>query len=401
MTDSRTTACALLQQAHNEFDIEYGGFLSNHIAHGIITLERLEASPERITSWYEEYKKHYVLGHQLEPAQETCDLTITSDNWKTFEGKRKYFPDLYQFFKKELENSTEEEFINKFVPELARGLAGSALHPVIHLGFSIDFGHFDVPLAEGVAYLTHSYLPLTDYRKFNPSSVPNDQICDLKSVVVQVQKDTELWNLLRTTNEEGFQSKLKLLKDSERLLHYTSKWSPLHKNPESESEKNELFDAACKELAQVATFAFYYTNPPCKEFFLLHGVTACYATICITKLLKNYEDRMEFLFYYVFSFLGVFVVEGSTDVVACSEDPEFPVSPVEDWDAITREVTDVNTNKHDVHMLKLVYVCKRFSELFGPDPLWVNAAGCLAFSDILDTKDFEFGLGLKQDSSLR
>jgi len=52
-------------------------------------------------------------------------------------------------------------------------------------------------------------------------------------------------------------------------------------------------------------------------------------------------------------------------------------------------------------MIKLIHVCKRFSEMYGEDPLWVNAAGCLAFSSILDTSDYDFALGINQEPNPR
>ena len=46
----------LVQNSTAKYFIEYGGFLSNHISHGIIALHRLGAPPSRIqrfVDWYE------------------------------------------------------------------------------------------------------------------------------------------------------------------------------------------------------------------------------------------------------------------------------------------------------------------------------------------------------------
>ena len=113
-------------------------------------------------------------------------------------------------------------------------MAGSALHPMIHLGFSIAFSDSNVPFAEGLAYMTHSFLPLLDYSLFESNSTPEDRQKDLKAIVVDIRNDDGLWNLMRNTKETGFQSKLKLLQDSVSLLGHLSKWNVLHSNTSSE-----------------------------------------------------------------------------------------------------------------------------------------------------------------------
>ena len=41
MSVSRETTRDLLLKAHERFDIEYGGFLSNHMTHGLMALDML------------------------------------------------------------------------------------------------------------------------------------------------------------------------------------------------------------------------------------------------------------------------------------------------------------------------------------------------------------------------
>jgi len=344
MTDK---AVQLLHKAHNDYDIEYGGFLSNHISHGLITLAQLNASDERFDKWYDAYLQHEVLGYQLEPSRKPSDVTITEDNLHEYLGKRDYFPNLYEFFQKQLERNDTAETVNKYFPLVSAGIAGSALHPMIHLGFSLDFGKCDVPIAEGLAYLVHSYLPLTDFSKFNPEE--STEQLDLKTIIGQVQQDKELWNKVRTPEViSSFQSRLKLFQNSTTVLSYVSKWNALHQNPSTEEEKEKLFAEACEELATVSVFAFYNTKPASSEFFLLHGVTGCFSAIKIAKTLKSHEERMKLLFYFTYALVSVFVTEGSPDVIACSKDPNHPVSPKQDWESIVNEIIDVNSEKNDV-----------------------------------------------------
>lgn len=103
----------------------------------------------------------------------------------------------------------------------------------------------------------------------------------------------------------------------------------------------------CEELAKTSIFAFYYTNPPSSDFFLLHGVTGCYATICSAKYLEV-DDGIKLLFYYCYTLLSTYVVEGSPNVIENSKNPNHPVSPVQDWDLFFNKVAADDSDSNDV-----------------------------------------------------
>jgi hypothetical protein len=44
----------------DHYNVEYGGFLSNHLAHGVIAFERMGAGDDRIEQFANEYKEKYV-----------------------------------------------------------------------------------------------------------------------------------------------------------------------------------------------------------------------------------------------------------------------------------------------------------------------------------------------------
>lgn len=273
---------------------------------------------------------------------------MTKKSQKFLTKKSRNYPDLLEFFKNEINQAPNyKEVVRKYLPTLAPGISGSAVHPIIHLGFGIDFEDSEVTIAEGLAYLTHSFLCLTtsqiDFQSKEPTS---SESLDLSQVVAQIYEDKELWNNIRTTDAEGFQSKLKTLKNS-KIDFYISKWKALHTPTKSLEERQFLFDKMCQELAEVSVFAFYYTDPPSSDFFLLHGVTGCYATICAAKLL-DLDDGMKLLYYFCYTLLATYIVEGSPDVLSCSKNPEHPFSPVQNWKSITDEVVALNTDKNDV-----------------------------------------------------
>lgn len=241
-------------------------------------------------------------------------------------------------------------------------MSGSAIHPIIHLGFSVAFNSSTITVAEGLAYLTHSYLCLTDinFDDFFENEPQSSESLGLASIIGQIYDDKELWNGMRTTEADGFQSKLKTLQNNSRLKSYLLKWKAIHSLSKSLSpeEKKNLFDQMCQELAETSAFAFYYTNPPSSDFFLLHGVTGCYATICAAELLEI-DDAIKLLFYFCYTFLAAYVVEGSPDVISCSKNSNHPVSPVQDWDSIINAVTAKDSEKDDV-----VCICFLFIAIF-------------------------------------
>ena len=51
------------------YHIEFNGFLTNHVKHAVIALNRLGASPQRIQEYYDTYVKCTPYGYGVDPAR--------------------------------------------------------------------------------------------------------------------------------------------------------------------------------------------------------------------------------------------------------------------------------------------------------------------------------------------
>ena len=63
----------LLENGRVRYHVEYGGFLSNHLQHGLVALSRLGAKEETIVQWLKHYKAHKILGNTLEPPHDDVE----------------------------------------------------------------------------------------------------------------------------------------------------------------------------------------------------------------------------------------------------------------------------------------------------------------------------------------
>jgi len=121
----------LLNNSADRYYIEYGGYVMNHISHGIVALARLGANTERLERFVNWYKP------RLEEADSFRDGEKI-DNDVELLGARKSYYALLDNYKRQLNEkfggSMESLIANQF-PKLFPGLLGSAFHGSILLGY--------------------------------------------------------------------------------------------------------------------------------------------------------------------------------------------------------------------------------------------------------------------------
>jgi hypothetical protein len=122
----------------------YSNIRQNHIAHHLLTLFALNASPEEIQKGYDDNVSYQ---RPPEPLKDSIVNDMHDpDRFKTYLGKEKYYHDFLVFFQKEIEEKTWQAVLNEYLfanneranDMLCRLFAGF-LHPIIHLGFGIEF----------------------------------------------------------------------------------------------------------------------------------------------------------------------------------------------------------------------------------------------------------------------
>nr|POE51515.1 oxidoreductase afly [Quercus suber] len=149
-------ASTLLQENHDQHHIFFNqsGF-HDHIAHHLLTLWALRASPQDIQRGYDTNKTYQRPMQPLDSAR-VVDMRDPK-KFKEYLGNEKYYQDFLAFFKAEMESSSWQEVLQNYVfsgderadDMLVRMFAGF-LHPIIHLGFGIEF-HQPAIIAEALA----------------------------------------------------------------------------------------------------------------------------------------------------------------------------------------------------------------------------------------------------------
>jgi len=313
------------------------------------------------------------------------DLTITTDNFQDFVGKKSHFLELYDFCLREIESRGLSETLNRIVPSVYRGMAGTILHPTIHLGFSIEVGDIPVVQAEGLAYLLFSNRPLTPFSVAErvQSGAPEETL-DAGILIERIQQDKEMFNVFRsTTDTTGIANQLDYLgAHGQMVLDYLFLWDVLYMPASTEQEKEKQFYEASRALARAWTYAFCGTTPPAQDFFLLHTVTGAFGAIKIAEQLDSHEERMQLLAQFFFVGICFFVMVG------CPEVKYHKKHTTKCWEEMREQITVSGSEDNEVHAMKVVFVCERFEQMFGEEPIWRDtAATCL-------------GLGVKEDQDM-
>lgn len=154
--ESAKKANQVLQENHDKFHMFYNedGF-HNHIAHHILTLFALGANPSEIQKAFDEnqdyQRPHFPIEDKI--IKDMAD----PDNFKKYLGQEKYFHDYVAFFEKEMDARGWQSVVSEYLFSrsslaedlLVRMFAGF-FHPIIHLGFGIEF-HQPAIIAEALA----------------------------------------------------------------------------------------------------------------------------------------------------------------------------------------------------------------------------------------------------------
>ena len=138
------------------YHIEFNGHLTNHAKHAVIALAGLDASPERIQTYYDNYAKLTPYGYGLE-APKASKHTISDANWEQLRGERTSYWSYCAFFNQKETELGLDETLKRYIPRLIPGWAGAFTHATIHLGWALDANNRWMAI-EGLAYMAFSYV---------------------------------------------------------------------------------------------------------------------------------------------------------------------------------------------------------------------------------------------------
>ncbi|KAJ6020753.1 hypothetical protein N7540_006257 [Penicillium herquei] len=243
----------------------------DHIVHFMLTIWALGASPETIQLQYEREQK------RQQPAYLPDENVIAS-----FYNKDKFLKHMYQeehysnylaFFQREIAAkdvpAVMKEYLfsgDKLAESLLSRMFGGLVHPIIHLGFGIEFQQPAI-IAQALAQASVHQDYLND-KFFGPASAAAASAQSTKSlmqIMREMRADYAVLNASAYGDSEVFEDGI-LMRAPEQVIHHCSKWFvPEDKIPE--------------KLAEMVNTAIYWTataqNPEKEmklDFFFIHAV---------------------------------------------------------------------------------------------------------------------------------
>ncbi|KAI8818130.1 uncharacterized protein EV422DRAFT_190501 [Fimicolochytrium jonesii] len=271
---SEQTLHSLLTLNHTSHHIEYRGYLSNHLVHHLSALYFLGATSERLR---EVYDWHTELEGCTREEEE-----VGEGNWRRFLGLRRNYAGLLAHFTRELDRHPLDHVLATYLPVLIPGMHGSALHPLIHLGYACELDS-QLIFAEALAYCTFSYLPVEkrDHNTLNGTSGD----LGIEEVLERVRTDERLGEekLFGKKGRNGqFQEKVADVvgKAGGVLGEYAGMW---RQDPDPSRALNDLQKTATALLStfkEVSTTSSHSATPKL-DFFLLHLLTSTHAVLQI------------------------------------------------------------------------------------------------------------------------
>ncbi|KAK1144750.1 hypothetical protein N8T08_004761 [Aspergillus melleus] len=249
-------------------DIEF----HNHIVHFMLTIWALGASPETIQLQYDREAK------RQRPALPQDESIIKSFSDKEAFMRHLYeeaqYPNYLAFFQREIEAKGVADMINEYLfsgDELAESLLSrffsGLIHPIIHLGFGIEFNQpAIVAQALAQAAVHEDYLGSSFFSPAEKTALEADEKKTLIEIMDQMRADMKLSTAAHHEDDDRFSEGF--LKRAPEVIAHCSQWTV----PE---------DKLHERLAEMMNTAIYWTataqNPEKEiklDFFYLHSVNS-------------------------------------------------------------------------------------------------------------------------------
>jgi len=345
-------ASELLQENHENYHMFFNsdGF-HNHIAHHLLTVYALAASPEEI-------QQHFKSNQSYQKPLGSYDESIVSKMQQPAEfvkllGDGRQYKNFLQFFKGEIDNMGWQAAINHFVlsdNEIARKMLplvfAGFLHPLIHLGFGIEFEQPAI-IAEALAQAAiHSgwiadFFSSAEQAANKNRSGPSKSMAEL---IDEVRNDKEIYDAPRWSDGNKIRDGI-IARAGKRMVTYTSQY---HVKPEELEEKT----------AEMINGAAYFTGGAQRkdhavkfDFFYMHCVNS---SIFYTSLLKqdwlSEANKVRLLEWKVWNDLAMYASRKSPEI-HLDEIRNYKPKQPSDWDKVIERVRAL---EDDGHASKLV-----------------------------------------------
>ncbi|EED17960.1 HypA-like protein, putative [Talaromyces stipitatus ATCC 10500] len=271
--DSAQRASELLQRDMKEHHIFFNEKrFHNHIVHHLLTLFSLGASPEEIQDAYDRGHSYQRKAYPVD--NKVVHAIIEKSTFKDYLGKEEHYSNFLAFFQQEISTKGVAETLQEHIfaedehaDDLLGRLFSGLIHPIIHLGFGIEFNQPAI-IAEGLAEAAvhegwvRPYLQGAEDAAGGIGSKPGKTLTEL---VHELRQDEEILSSVR--HDDANQMRDGVLKRTpEKMKHYAKQYTV---SPETLKEQlAEMINA----LIYIAAASQHPPNVVKYEFILIHAV---------------------------------------------------------------------------------------------------------------------------------
>ncbi|KAL9600004.1 MAG: hypothetical protein Q9219_003473 [cf. Caloplaca sp. 3 TL-2023] len=264
----------LLQGNHEKNHIMFNNSgMHNHIAHHICTSFALGAAPETLEQNYEENRTY-----QRSLPSSDGELVASLHDPDIF-MKNMYKPETYgsylQFFTKEIQGKGYDRVVNDYVfandrraTTMFNRLFAGFLHPLIHLGFAIEFKQ-PALVAEALA-MTAIHSTWLD-----PFFVETDEAANasqvgpecLVNILTEIQKDPNVSTAAHWDDDNKIRDGV-LARAKEQMISYAGRW---------QVRPDDIEEATAEMINACAYITGASQRPPKQiafDFYFMHGLNA-------------------------------------------------------------------------------------------------------------------------------
>lgn len=380
-----------------QWHIEYGGYLSNHLAHNWIVMGAAHAPDERFQWWEDLYTEKLDQSPAREPGPlEPCricgpDKVITEATWLAcIEREREGFAGYRDFFDARIAELGVSAVLRRYLPPLLPGLVGAALHPLIHTGWGVDANHEHM-VADGLAYMATAFQPLaTNAPHSPPAQLWSPEGLGLIAASLKYLTHARERDLSKISDEA---SKTKPYLSLERgyfqhrIITFDDPELPLGSSlneaaPLGLPALDESLLPAIEEAVVLLSAALRASD---NEFFVLHGLTSLHAVLTLIPHLEADDQRMA-LAYWWRAVMATLVSQDFPGLERTAEALQGWLDRRADQDTLPkvsdekrtwwRETLTSTLGSLDEHVPKAVYVLWRWSEwgVFSQDTIEIFEA---------------------------
>ena len=131
---------------------------SDHLPMTLCAMTGLGGDFKDCVAYRDDYKS---ILHEISYAPPLSD-------WRLGIGQRNMYPALFPWFREHVDNNGIESMVSQFLPDFISSLCMDAFHPLIRLGYAIDF-RSEAETAAALAYIvsSHQHVPVDLNQTFN------------------------------------------------------------------------------------------------------------------------------------------------------------------------------------------------------------------------------------------